>query len=209
MKFVIRDSYFECNFETFLLHCACRANYICGSYRGWGLCRELPRILVLFLFVTAALSLGIEPASAQVTAGLSSISGTVNDASGAVVPDAQVVIANDSNGVHLTLTTTGGGVFNAPSLPPTSGYTVTVDKSGFSEYQVKDMTLSVGQDLNLVVPLAVSGANQTVEVVGTAPLVDDTKTDVSQVIDTQQILDLPINGRRVDTFRVAHARRYQ
>ncbi len=157
------------------------------------------KILVLFLFVTAALSLGIEPASAQVTAGLSSISGVVNDASGAVVPDAQVVIANDSIGVHLTLTTTGGGVFNAPSLPPTSGYTVTVDKAGFSKYQVKEITLSVGQDLNLVVPLAVSGASQTVEVVG-APLVDDTKTDLSQVVGSQEILDLPINGRRVDQF---------
>ena len=38
------------------------------------------------------------------------------------------------------------------------------------------------------------------EVQGTAPLVDETKTDVSQVVDSQQILDLPINGRRVDTF---------
>ena len=157
-------------------------------------------IFVFFLAVISAISFGSKPASAQVTAGLASISGEVNDQSGANVPDAMVVVANESKGVRLTLTTSGGGLFNAPSLVPASGYTVTVDKSGFAEYQVKDITLLVGQNLNLTVPLTVASANQSVEVVGTAPLVDETKTDVSQVIDSQQILNLPINGRRVDTF---------
>ena len=158
-------------------------------------------VVVFFIAIISMISLASKPASAQVTAGLATISGVVNDATGGVIPDAQVTIANESNGVHLTLNTSEGGVFNAPSLPPTTGYTVTVEKQGFSPYTVKEITLTVGQDLNLVVPLSVAGANQTVEVVGTAPLVDDTKTEVSQVIASSQILNLPINGRRVDTFR--------
>jgi outer membrane receptor for ferrienterochelin and colicin len=75
-----------------------------------------------------------------------------------------------------------------------------VNKPGFSPYEVKDIELSVGQDLSLEVPLTLASANERIEVVGTAPLIDTTKSDVSQVIDSQQILDLPINGRRVDSF---------
>ena len=87
-----------------------------------------------------------------------------------------------------------------PSLLPATGYGVSVEKQGFSHYEVKDIELTVGQDLNLVISLSIAGANERIEVIGTAPLVDTTKTDVSQVIGSQQILDLPINGRRVDSF---------
>jgi len=80
------------------------------------------------------------PAWAQVSGGFAAISGTVRDASGAVVPDAQVVIDNDSKGVHITLNTSDGGVFNATSLVPAAGYTVSVTKQGFAKYEVKDGT---------------------------------------------------------------------
>jgi outer membrane receptor protein involved in Fe transport len=135
-----------------------------------------------------------------VAGGLAAISGTVRDASGAVVPDAQVVIVNDSRGVHITLNTSSGGVFNATALLPAAGYAVSVTKQGFSKYEVKDIELPVGLNLNLAIPMAVAGTATQVDVVGAAPLVDETKTDVSNVINSQQILDLPINGRRVDSF---------
>ena len=133
------------------------------------------------------------------TAGLAEISGTVRDQSGAVVPDAQVTISNPSKGVEVKLNTSQGGVFDAPSLLPASGYEVTVDKSGFAHYETKDIDLAVGRNISLDISLALSGATAQVEVLGT-PEVDDTKSDVSQVIGSQQILDLPINGRRVDSF---------
>ena len=132
--------------------------------------------------------------------GLAEISGTVRDASGAVVPGANVVVSNMSRGVRLNLKTSDAGVFDAFSLIPASGYTVTVNKPGFSEYQVKDIELRVGQNVNITAALTVSTSATQVQVEGTAPLVDETKTDVSQVVDSQQILDLPINGRRVDSF---------
>lgn len=157
-------------------------------------------VLRAFLIGGFVLALAACPAWAQAIAGLAEISGTVHDPSGAPVPGAQVVISNLSRGVHLTLNTSEGGVFDAPALVPAPGYEVTVSKPGFSPYDVKDINLAVGQNVNIVAPLSVATPATVVQVEGVAPLVDDTKTDLSQVINTQQITDLPINGRRVDTF---------
>lgn len=148
-------------------------------------------VLVLILGATA---LG------QSVAGLGAISGTVRDASGAAVPNAQVVVANDSKGIRRTLTTTEAGVFAAPSLVPSTGYSVTVNASGFNAYELKDVQVTVGQNIALEVELAVAGTTTQVLVEAVAPIVDATKTDVSQVVDSTQIQDLPINGRRVDSF---------
>src|SRR4051794_29915540 len=138
-------------------------------------------------------------AFAQV-AGMGAISGTVRDASGAVIPDAQVVVSNESKGIKRTIRTTEAGVFAAPSLIPAEGYVVDVTKQGFNNYEVRNVQVQVGQNIDLAVLLSVAGAATQVQVEATAPIVDSTKTDVSQVIDTRQIQDLPINGRRVDSF---------
>jgi hypothetical protein len=99
-----------------------------------------------------------------------------------------------------SVTSNDAGVFSAPGLIPGSGYGVTVTASGFATWQVKDMNLAVGRNVNLDVKLTVAQAATAVDVVATAPLIDDTKSDVSQVANAQQIQDLPINGRRVDSF---------
>src|SRR3982751_96730 len=139
-------------------------------------------------------------ANAQSVAGLGAVSGTVRDVTGAAVPDAQVIVANESKGIRRTLTTTTAGVFTAPSLVPATGYSVKVTKSGFEPYELKEVQVLVGQDVNVDVALAVAGTATSIQVESTAPIVDSTKTDVSQVIGSDQILNLPINGRRVDSF---------
>src|SRR5215472_9017508 len=140
------------------------------------------------------------PAFAQSAAGLAVVSGVVRGPSGEVVPHATVVIASLSQGDIRTVTTNSGGIFAAPALVPGSGYTVTVTAPGFAAYEATDLNLQVGQDLNLNVTLSVGGTIAIVNVNSTDATVQDTKTDVSQVIDSQQIQDLPINGRRVDSF---------
>jgi outer membrane receptor protein involved in Fe transport len=139
-------------------------------------------------------------AFAQSVAGLGAISGIVRDASGAAVPGAQVVVANESKGIRRTLSTTEAGVFTAPSLVPSPGFSVTATKTGFAPYELKDIQVLVGQNIGLEIALAVAGSTTQVQVEATPPIVDNTKTDVSQVIGSQQILELPINGRRVDSF---------
>lgn len=147
-----------------------------------------------------AASLGL---SAQTGAGFSAISGTVLDASGATIPDAKVVVQNQSKGIRRELQTSSAGVFNAPALVPASGYEVSVSKAGFSNYELKNIELAVGQTLSINPTLSVGSTSTNVEVTSQAPIVESTKTDVSQVIDSRQLLELPINGRRVDSFAVA------
>ncbi len=139
-------------------------------------------------------------ATAQSAAGVGSISGTVRDASGAAVPGASVEVANASKGITREMTTTEAGLFSAPGLVPASGYKVSVKKQGFAPYEVSEIVVQVGETINLNVALKVGAVAETVEVSAAAPLVDDTKTEVSQVVGSQLIQDLPINGRRVDTF---------
>src|SRR3954447_21948059 len=102
--------------------------------------------------------LGFAGASFAQQAGLGSITGVVQDASGAVVPGAKVVVANESKGITRNLETNQGGIFSAPSLIPSGGYSVKVEAPGFAVYERKDIELLVGQQLNLQLPLAVSGA---------------------------------------------------
>jgi hypothetical protein len=153
-----------------------------------------------FRFAAPLLLLLSIPAFPQSSGGLASISGVVRDPAGATVPDAQVVIASESLGAIRTLTTNNEGVFTAPSLAPASGYSVTVTAPGFGRFETKDLELRVGQQLSLSISIAVS-PSVTVVNLDTAPgTIEDTKSDVSQVIDSRLIGDLPINGRRVDSF---------
>src|SRR5712671_4877081 len=94
----------------------------------------------------------------------------------------------------------GAGVFSAPALVPATGYTVSVEKTGFAKYEVRDITIQVGQVADFNVALSVASAATQVDVNASAPLIEDTKTDVSSVVNQRQILDLPVNGRRVDSF---------
>jgi hypothetical protein len=137
---------------------------------------------------------------AQATAGLGAISGTVRDASGAAVAGAKVVVSNPSLGINRELTSTGAGVFAAPALTPAAGYKVTAAKDGFASYEAGGLVLQVGQVLNLNVSLAVAGTAQKLEVTSEAPLIDDVKTENSTVVGASEIANLPINGRRVDSF---------
>jgi outer membrane receptor protein involved in Fe transport len=140
------------------------------------------------------------PVFAQSAAGVAGISGVVRDPSGASIPNAKVVIGSESQGTLRTLTTNTDGVFTAPELTPGSGYSVTVTASGFNTYEVKNVTLLVGQSLDLHVHMTVGQTSVQVDVTSVAPLVEDTKTELSQVVDNRDIQELPINGRRVDTF---------
>jgi hypothetical protein len=140
------------------------------------------------------------PVFPQSTAGSAGISGVVRDPAAASVPNAQVVIASDTQGTVRVLATNSGGFFTAPALTPAPGYKVTVTAPGFGAFVAKDLDLKVGQELNLNISLAISPSVTVVDLSAASAMVEDTKTDVSQVIDSRLILDLPINGRRVDSF---------
>jgi hypothetical protein len=132
--------------------------------------------------------------------GFGAITGVVQDSTGAVISGAKIVVENSSKGIRREMETTSAGIFNASALVPASGYTVKVTKPGFVDYLVKDINVEVGNSVDLRATLKVGAAGTEVQVTGEAPTVDFSKTDTSAVVGSKQILDLPINGRRVDAF---------
>jgi len=97
------------------------------------------------LSFAAALFACASCALAQSAGGLAGISGMVHDASGASVPNAKVVVSNDTNGTKREITTNQAGLFAAPALVPAAGYKVAVTAPGFSGYEVKDIVLQVAR----------------------------------------------------------------
>lgn len=137
---------------------------------------------------------------AQSLAGLSALSGTVRDSSGAAVGAAIVSVSNPSLGIERKLTSSGDGYFSVVSLPPASGYEVSVEKPGFTKAVVHDIQLTVGQNATVPVTLNVGAQAQSVTVTDIVALVEQTKSGVSQAVGNNEIQNLPTNGRRADQF---------
>jgi len=128
---------------------------------------------------------------AQSGAGLGSISGVVQDASGSAVPGATVVVSNDAKGIRRNLETTSGGQFTAPALIPDNGYKVTVSKAGFANYEATNITLAVGQNAVLHIPMEVAATATTVDVTATASTASAVDTTGTQAHRFYRVLRLP------------------
>jgi len=150
--------------------------------------------LVLF---SATLTFGVR-ANAQ-TAAAGTISGTITDSSGAVVPAATVIVHSTDTGVDRTTSTNSDGIYNATFLTP-GHYDVTVNKTGFAKIVREGLTLEVGQTLTISLQMPVKTTQATVTVTGEGPVVDTEKTEQSQVVDQNLVKNLPTLGRRWDNF---------
>jgi len=133
------------------------------------------------------------------TSGFGTISGTVTDPSGSVVPGASVAVKNTDNGIERKILTNDAGLYAASFLQP-GHYEVGVSKPGLTTSLRKDLTLQVGQTLTIDFPMTVQTTQELVTVTSEAPVVDTEKTEVSQVISTAQVENLPLAGRRWETF---------
>jgi len=121
------------------------------------------------------------------------LTGVVEDQSGAVIPNAKIAIKNVDTGIVQTVSTNGEGIYSGPNLLP-GNYEVTASASGFGSVQTT-LTLTVGaqQTLNLV--LKVGASTQTVEITDTPPLMDLTDATLGGLNDEHTIRELPLNGR--------------
>ncbi len=129
---------------------------------------------------------------AQVTTG--TISGTVVDNTGAVLPGVTIVILNEDTGVSRTAVADAGGRYTAPSLTLGS-YRLTASLQGFQTAIRTGILLTLGREAIVNLELSVGAITQTVEVAGEAPLVEATGATVGSVVDQRTIRDLPLNGR--------------
>src|SRR5437016_4787174 len=133
------------------------------------------------------------------TTGSGTITGTLTDPSGAVVPGAEVSIRDTDTGIERKTATNEAGIYNAAFLKP-GHYEVTVSKTGFAKVVRTDLTLQVGQILTVDFQAPIQSTETTVTVAGASSVVDSEKTDVSQVVSTAAAANLPIAGRRWETF---------
>src|SRR5689334_12705185 len=103
--------------------------------------------------------------------GASTISGTVNDATGSAVPAAHVTITNEQTGISQALLTNESGLFRAGSLVP-GAYRIEVEAQGFQKLLRKPINLEVGQVIALDLPLELGAASETVTVTEAAPITE-------------------------------------
>ncbi len=118
---------------------------------------------------------------------------TVTDPLGSVISQARVTLRNVETDAKRTDFSSGTGVAVIPGLPA-GKYQLKVESDQFSSYQAS-LILTVGQNASVPVTLGIKAVQVSVEVQETAQGVDSQKSEVSQVIDTQKISDLPISGR--------------
>jgi outer membrane receptor protein involved in Fe transport len=143
---------------------------------------------VLYLFALLVFLPSI--VSAQVNTG--TLTGTVKDTSGAVVPDAMVTVRNTATGATRVVQTASDGVYTVPGLAPTL-YDVTVSKTGFADYKTQ-ATITVGSHVTLDAALSVSQVSTTVEVVAVAgggAEINTQNAEISQIVTPDQVANLP------------------
>ncbi|MBI4479255.1 MAG: TonB-dependent receptor [Acidobacteria bacterium] len=156
-----------------------------GFQRSWS---ALAMALGLFVAVVA----GEGALAAQLTSG--TITGTVKDQSGAVLPSATITATNTETGITRNTTSGTRGEYRLSALSAGS-YDVQAEMAGFQIGVRKGVTLTVGGEPVLDFSLPVGNVTEQVTVTGEAPLVEATTSTVSGVVDQQQMRDIPLNAR--------------
>lgn len=153
--------------------------------------------------VAAALLLGgiAAPAFPQGRATAADLTGTATDESKAVLPGVTVTATNVATNLARSAVTDGAGRFTILALPP-GVYTVRAELAGFAPFTREDVTLALGQTVDIAMTLKIAGAQEAVTVTGQATVVDTEKTAVATVISQKQIEALPIDGRNFISFSV-------
>src|SRR6202161_1638876 len=122
------------------------------------------------------------------------ITGTVSDPTGAVIPNAQVTLTNTDQGLTLTTTTNGSGVYTFS--PVRIGHSsVSAAAPGFTTTKQSNLQVAVGQQLQVNVQLKPGAASQTVEVTTAPPELETSESSVGQTVTGQSVNNLPLNGR--------------
>src|SRR5215467_1218497 len=133
-------------------------------------------------------------ASAFAQAASGSISGTITDAQGGVLPGVTLTVQNAETGVVRTSVTEADGKYRVAGLNP-GRYNLTAELPGFQTVAVKDIVLVVGQEYSRDFQLTLSTVQESVTVTGEAPIVQATKTEVPAVVTQDQIEMLPAPDR--------------
>jgi hypothetical protein len=149
------------------------------------------RVLILSIGLLVLLQ-GVCLAQQNVTSG--ALSGRIEDSRGAVISGANVTAINLETKLRFATTSDDEGRYRFPYLR-TGDYDLTVEASGFTAV-TRQLTLLVGQSLELPIKLEVAGLSANVNIGSTdVPLVETVRTQIAETVRPREIADLPLNGR--------------
>jgi hypothetical protein len=146
--------------------------------------RSLGLLILLLVLIWPASALG------QVDVSTATLKGTVLDPNGAVVAGATITVTNPEKGISKTAKSGSDGVYQIPLLPPGS-YDLQVDATGFSREVVRNLQLTIGQNLVFDINLRVGAVSTVVEVTAEAPLIQVEQTQQANTINALQVENLP------------------
>src|SRR6201988_2428549 len=150
--------------------------------------RKFTNLLIVGLVICVAQVV----VQAQTTTG--ALSGTVTYPGTALVAGATVTVTGVDTGAERSAVTNSSGAFDFPALLP-GKYTVSVDAKGFKKTVVRDVVVSVAQTAQLTIPLEIGLEGETVTVTTTQEVINVTSPSLTNVINTRQVVDLPLGGR--------------
>ena len=127
------------------------------------------------------------------------ISGTIKDASGAVISGATVTATNTGTGLMRTAQAGADGHYSFPNLP-VGVYTVKAESAGFQSQVQQNLNLSVGQEAVTNFSMKVGAVTESVTVSAEAALVDTTSGALGGLVNEQKVTELPLNGRSFNTL---------
>jgi hypothetical protein len=146
----------------------------------------------LFVALVVSLVALTSPALAQITSA--TISGTIKDETGGVLPGVDVGVRNLDTGLTRSVVTDANGYYTVPGLAP-GRYEARASLQGFTTAVQSGFVLEVAQEAGLNLVLKLGTAEETITVTGESPLVDVRTSALSAVVDQKTIEELPLNGR--------------
>src|SRR5262245_8665892 len=162
-----------------------------GVFMHPNTCEMFRRLSLLQLALVCFCSIAM---AQELTTG--SVVGVVKEEGGSVVAGASITVTNRATGAHRAVASAETGEFSIPGLAPAL-YDIKVEKTGFRAYRVEGLELKINQVARLEVRLQVGQITESVTVTGGAALLETDTSAVGQVIDSQRVRELPLNGRNL------------
>jgi Carboxypeptidase regulatory-like domain len=153
-------------------------------------------MMKFYLSVALALCFAALPASTFAQGEQGRVAGIVRDQSNAFVAEAKVLVKSEKTGEERTAATNSQGYFIVGSLKP-SIYTIKVEKDGFSAIEYTAMPVTSGHELTIDFELKPAGVQESVNVVGVAPVLDLSSAKIGVNVTEREVQGLPVNGRQM------------
>src|SRR5262245_27187943 len=148
--------------------------------------------LLMSLALACLCGVAVMPARAQTGAG--EITGLVRDPAGSAVPGATITVTEMRTNLQRVAVSTGDGIYTAASLAP-GEYRLDVELAGFKPVRREGVRLATGEKARIDFDLSVGTFQEQVTVVGDAPIVRSETASLGTVVENEQVVQLPLNGR--------------